>query len=449
MGLLDNIGRIFRRSGKNQVSSSLINIGNTEVYTPISNSDAIEKGFNTNAAVYSIVMKAASKFGMVPRYVYDASTSEEKSYKIKAARGLYTKNKDLVKLLNRPNEYESQDEFLTKVAASYIAAGEAFVWLNRGDVEGKESEAMAKMPVLEMYVLPVSHMIVIPDPENIWGVLDYALDVDGRRIRLGKANVIHWKATNLKFNHSSREHLRGMTPLEPGADTVQQYEDATKASVRMYQNDGAKGVIFNETLNSLSPSQESDLRGVINKKINNNDIKGAVALLLGKWSYLDLGKSNTDLGLLDGKKMTWKELCFLLGVPYAYFNPEIPYADQNKAGIDFVSNTIIPLCKKFDGELNRVLLMGFGLEGAAYIGSDFSDLPEVKQMNYEVAERLSKLWAVTPDEVRELVGYEGLGGEFAEPWVPSGYTPLSQLNDGFGDQVAELQRRGLNDTAGN
>jgi HK97 family phage portal protein len=427
---------------------SLFNIGNNEIYTPVKNETAITEGFNATAAVYSIVMKAADKFGSVPRYIYAKDKQEEKSYKFKAAQ-LYTKSRDLTNLLNRPNEYESQDEFLTKIAASYMASGEGFIWLNRGDVADIESDAQYKMPVLEMYVLPTADVIILPDPTNVWGVLDYVLDINGKRMRLGKANVIHWKKTNLKFDATTRDHLRGMSPLEPGSDTLQQYKDATRSSVRMYQNDGAKGVIFNEMLSNLSPTQEDSLRGVINRKINNNDIKGAVATLQGKWGYIDLGKSNTDLGLLEGKNLTWKELCFLFGVPYAYFNPEIPYADQNKAGIDFVSNTIIPMCKKFDGELNRVLLQAFGLDSTAFIASDFSDLPEIKQMNYEVAERLSKLWMVTPDEVRELMGYEALGGEYSEPWVPTGIAPASQLNDGFEQQAAELQRLGLNDTTGN
>lgn len=436
MSLFSNIGNAIRRAFSNRGSSLIYSVGGLDVSTPIDNTNAIREGFAKSAAVYSIVMKAAGKFAVVPRYLYKGS--EEKS-------NYYEKDNDLTKLLNRPNDYESQDAFLTKVAASYIASGEAFIWLNRGDTTGMDEKAAMALPVLEMYVLPVSDMVVVPDPNNLWGCIDYKLNISGKLVPLGKANVIHWRKANLKFDAISRTHLRGMTPLEPGADTVQQYEDATKASVRMYQNDGAKGVLFNEMLGTLSPGQESDLRGVINKKINNNDIKGAVAFLQGKWNYVDIGKSNTDLGLLDGKKLTWKELCFLLGVPYAYFDPEIPYADQNKAGIDFVSNTIIPMCRQFDGELNRFLLKAFKVSGA-YIGSDFSDLPEIREMNYQTAVNLSKLWPVTPDEVRELMGYDPLGGEFSEPWVPTGYMPLSQFNDGFAQMQQELQNRGLNDT---
>ena len=427
----------------------MFSVGNREVMTPIDNTTAITEGFNKTAAVYSIVMRDAEKFGVIPRYVYKASAKEEKSYHKNYQKKSFDANKvdnKLSELLNRPNEYESQDAFFTKLRAYYKASGEAFIWLNRGDVSGLDLPSAMKKPVLEMYVLPTQYVDVVPDPGNMFGVIDYILNVQGKKLRLGKANVIHWKATNLDFDLGTGEHLRGMTSMRPGALTIQQYKDATTASVRMYQNDGAKGVIYNEQLGSLAPNQENGLRGVIDKKINNNDIKGAVAFLQGKWGYVDLGKSNTDLGLLEGKNMTWKELCFLFNVPYYFFNPEIAYADANRSMVDWISNSIVPGCKQLDGEMNRFLPEAFGLKGQVFIGSDVSELPEVQEITYQLAERLSKLWMIKPNEVREIMGYESDGVELDEYWIPSGISPLSQFNDGMDAAAQRLADAGLNDT---
>lgn len=449
MGLTDWLNRVLNRG----VNTSMWNVGNREVMTPIDNVTAITEGFNKTAAVYSIVMRDAEKFGVIPRYTFDAKIKEEKSLSLYNTKSLSKKSFDTVKvenklteLLNRPNEYESQDAFFTKLRAYYKASGEAFIWLNRGDVSNyTQAQSMTK-PVLEMYVLPSQYVDVVPDPANMWGVSDYILNANGKKLRLGKANVIHWKATNLDFELSTGEHLRGMTALKPGAKTVQQYNDATIASIRMYQNDGAKGVIYNEQLGSLSPVQENALRGVIDKKINNNDIKGAVAFLQGKWGYVDLGKSNTDLGLLEGKNMTWKELCFLFNVPYYFFNPEIAYADANRSMVDWISNSIVPGCKQLDGEMNRFLPEAFGMKGKVFIASDVSELPEVQEITTQYAERLSKLWMIKPNEVREVMGYESESPELDEYWIPSGYTPLSQFNDGMDAAAQRLADQGLNDT---
>src|SRR5574343_14661 len=449
MGLIDRLRLLFSRGTFN---TSMWNVGNTEVVTPIDNVTAITEGFDKVSAVYSIVMRDAATFGMIPRYVFNASTKEEKSYNLYSTKSVSKKalnekvDNKLTELLNRPNEYESQDVFFTKLRAYYKASGEAFIWLNRGDISNLDYRASLTKPVLEMYVLPSQYVDVVPDPANMWGISDYILNAGGRKMRLGKANVIHWKSTNLSFDIGTGEHLRGMTPLRPGADTVQQYKDATKSSVRMYQNDGAKGVIFNEHLGTLGTMQENSLRGVIDKKINNNDIKGSVAFLQGKWGYVDIGKSNTDLGLLDGKNMTWKELCFLFNVPYYFFNPEIAYTDANRSMVDWISNSIVPGCKQLGGEMNRVLPLAFGLEGKVFIASDVSELPEVQEITTQYAERISKLWMIKPNEVREIMGYESESAELDEYWIPTGLTPLSQFNDGMDEAAARLAEQGLNDT---
>lgn len=440
--------RKFVRGILGEPSSLISTVGNPEVYNEINQEKAINEGFKGNTAVYSIVMKDAKKFGSIPRYVYDAGAMEEKAVKKKAT----TLDNDLSKLLNRPNETEGQDVFFMKVRACFKVTGEAFIWLNRGILADEvEDDVAIKMPVLEMYALPSNHVIVYPD-ESLWGVSGYALDVAGTKYPLRKVDVIHWKSTSLDFDAFSKPQLRGMSALTPGYKSLQQNNDSTNASVRMYQNDGAKGALTNETLDSLSPTQKSNIEAVINRKMNNNDVKGAVAALQGKWQYLDFGSSSVDMELLQGKELSWKELCFLFGMPYEFFDSHTPYAEKQLAQQSWVTNEIIPDCKQLDGEMNRLLLMAFKLEGKAFIGSDYWDLPEMQTVRKQAAEGLMKLWPVTPNQVLEAIGYEPRDEpEFDEPWIPTGITPLSQMG---GDEAAmnaiqdKLKKIGLNDTGG-
>jgi hypothetical protein len=75
MGLTDWFKNMFNRGS---FSTSFMNVGNREVMTPIDNANAITEGFNKTAAVYSIVMRDAEKFGVIPRYVYTVEDKEEK-----------------------------------------------------------------------------------------------------------------------------------------------------------------------------------------------------------------------------------------------------------------------------------------------------------------------------------------------------------------------------------
>lgn len=433
-------------------------VSTPEVYSVIDSEKAITEGFNSNAAVYSIVSKDIKKFASLPRYLYDATRSEQKAVmaapkwaqEIKA-RELFKGTNKLQALLNRPNPYQGQDAFFSTVRAYYKICGEAFIWLNRGDIEkyrlpdgSLDDITINKLPVLEMVPLPSDKMTLIPDPTNLWGVQAYILEV-GERVMIRKDDVIHWKTTNLEFDAASRTHLRGMPPLRPGSKTMEENNSMAKAAMRQAQNNGAAGVLYNETLDKMTPTQQSELKRVVDAKINNNDISGAVAAMQGKWGYLDLGRSAKDMMLIEGQKFSWQELCFLFGVPVELFDPGTTFANKEMAQVGWVINEIMPDCKQLDDELNRVLIKAFGLSGNVYIGTDYTQLPEVQKEFVNIAKALQELWCISPDDVREFLNYEKLGGDFSEPWVPSDRTPISQMNDG-GDEILNQIR---NDRAAN
>lgn len=428
-----------------------INISTREVLPDIDAERAITDGYNANAAVYSIIETDAEKFASIPRYVVDAKSLEEKSRKLPMRYKAYAQGKkienDLTKLLNRPNPYQGQAAFFKTIRSYYKVCGEAFIWINRGDTEGMTDTQIATTPVLEMYPLPSYRMKVVPDPDNMYGILGYILQAGSGDIPLRKDEVIHWKSTNLTFDLSTREHLRGMTPFKPGSSILQTNNDATHSSIRMYQNDGAKAAIFNKTNNKMTPQQESDIRSVIDRKINNNDVKGAVAALNGEWGVVDLSKSSVDMELLEGKRLSFQELCALLGPPYHLFNPSVTRDNLEYSQRYWVSNKIIPASKELDDELNRVLLRAFKLEGRAIIQCDYMALPEMQEDLAKLSEWLMKTWPIYPNEVREALGYEKSTDPLMdEPWVPQSLTPMSQMQgDGFDDMLNELGVQGAND----
>jgi HK97 family phage portal protein len=400
-----------------------------EVYHDFNGETSISKGFNRNTAIYSIVMKDAEKFAAVPRYVYKKQTNAEASPELL--------NSPLQLLLDRPNDYEGQDAFLTKVRAMYKASGEVFIWLNRGDAamgvdeQGelyeRTPENYKRQPILEMYVLPTHLMVVVGDPENLWGVDHYILDI-GNRIRIRKEDILHWKAVNLDFDAVERRHLRGHSPLTSGYKSVELNNSSVNSSVRGMQNDGSKGVLYNKVLGQMTPEQQSRVRGVIDAKINDADLKSTVAALEGEWGYHSLGLSGRDMETLEVVKFSWQELCFLLGVPYELFDGKTAFNNKKEAKTEWVSDEIIPACKQFDQELARALLPAFNLEGKAFIASDFDQLPELQEDLAKKAEWLMKVWPLTPNQVLDALGYpQRSEKQFNEPYIPMGVTPLSEV----------------------
>ena len=188
--LLQQVGSVVQSFFQRQRTSlvKIFTAGTTEVYPDLNATNAINRGFNYNTAVYSIIKKDAKKFGSLERYV-EAKSNEDKSESEELPGAL-------TNLLNRPNNYQGQDAFLTLVRAFYKTCGEAFIWLNRGDTDmvvddefiQLDDEAHSKKPVLEMFVLPSNQMIIVPDPDNIYGVLGYILE-SNVRVPIRKVSV--------------------------------------------------------------------------------------------------------------------------------------------------------------------------------------------------------------------------------------------------------------------
>lgn len=293
-----------------------------------------------------------------------------------------------------------------------------------------------------MYVLPSDRVEVIPDPENLWGVIGYALNLGGTKLIFRKNDVIHWRSMNLSFDAISRTHLRGLPPLKPGESILQQNKDATRASVRHYQNDGAKGFIFEKSKAVMTPVQQAQIKGVIDAKINNNEMAGSIAALQGDWGAHIFGASSQAMQLLEGKKATIRELCFLFEVPPEMFDTETTYDNKKQAQKNWVSNSIIPASKELDDELNRILLKAFLLEGKALIACDYMELPEMQADMKELSEWMNSSDEITPNERREAKGYEKRPeAEFDEPWI--GGKPLSAIlkenePDDFDNLMAEV-----------
>lgn len=437
------IAALARVIGRGKTAlTNLIAIGGRGSTSPDINQDnAIERGYCGNGVVYSVVSKDSRKFASIPRYVY-SKTKGKKKGKIENSLSI---------LLDRPNEYQGQDAFFEAVRGFYKICGESFIWLNRGDTDKvldtgeivpRTDREIDAMPVLEMYVLPSNRVYIIPDPSNVFGLLGYEFDSGGSRVVLRKNDVIHWRSTSLEFDPYDRVHLRGMPALRPGKNMLQQNNDAIDSATRMYQNDGARGLVFNETYNDLTVQQQSDTRDVINKRVNNNDIKGSIATVQGKWGYINFGGTAVDMELLEALKMSKRDLCMLFDVPPEFYI-DTTYENKKQAMEGWVLHSIIPDCKKFDDELNRMLLKAFGLNrNSACISSDYTELPELQEYMLKMVTQLSAAWWLTPNERRVAMGYEEFDDDlFNEPWVANTVRPMSisTADDGFDDMVDELE----------
>jgi HK97 family phage portal protein len=400
----------------NVIARQPVFIGGVAVYPSNDTSKLIEDTWETNISFYSVIKRITQKFGHLPRYVIN----EDQKQKRRKALDENIIEGDLSKLILRPNNYEGQDAFFEKIALQYLLTGEAFVWKNRGGIENGK--------VIELLVLPSENVNVIPNKENLFAVGGYELQVGGQRIGIPKEDIVHWKTANPCLDVSG-SHLRGFNPLQPQKRTVTQSNDITDASTAMFQNGGARGALYNETMNDLDEIQQSKLKKVIDNKFNSGaKVKSAIATIQGKWGYHNFGSSSVDMQLLEADEQTIKKICNANGLPFELFQSDTTFANKKEAWYFFITNTLMPMAASCDGELTRGLEKDFKELGKGFIHTDFNELPEMQAMMLEKAKTLSGMWELSGNERRMLSGFEARPEkEMDEILVPQNLVKIEDL----------------------
>lgn len=408
--------------------------GGLAIYPDPNTMNFVKLGYCGNASVYTIVTKAARKFGYLPRYVYKIEDQtaanrykamlRSKGFNLKEIKALQQKayNEQIVdnafsELMARPNDYEGQDSFYEKIFIYYAVTGEAFIRLNRGyqtlqsgriiyNDEEIDNDTADKMPVLEMDVLPSQDVLLIPDPENVFGVLGYYFVISGVREFVRKEDMIHWKQPNPIFDAHLRTHQRGLSPLLAGNKLVTQDDSATNAAVSMQQNQGAKSVLYNKNLNNLDPVQKSQLQDVIDTKINNTSKKGSVAVVQGDWGALDLGQTAVDMQLMESIKEIFIRLCNLFDVPSEVFINGSTYNNTEQAVKALITGLLLPMSCSLRDEMNRVLLPAFGLDKTFTSDVDISGVTELQDDQLKLVQAAAAAYWKTQNEKREMTNDE-------------------------------------------
>lgn len=391
-------------------------------YTDYNIEQSFKSAFTENAVFFSIVDKEAKKFAHIPRSVYKSEVKAKRASRRYQTKALDENiaDGDLMQLLLAPNTYEGQDAFFYKVAVSYISTGEAFIWKNRG-VPG------SVLKPIELYVLPPWCVTIVSDG-SLFGVKEYKLTVAGTDTTIPKTDILHWKNPALALDQQGSQ-LRAFNPLQPSKKVLSQSDSIVDASVSMYQKGGARGVLFNKDLADIDEQQKEAIKSVIDRKVNNTDVKGAVAALQGEWGYLNIGSSSVDMELLKAEEAVIKKICFLLGYPYEMYSGDATHANREQSMEYLLTQTIAPMVASFDAELNRSLLPDFKEKG--FVQSDMSELPEMQQMRLKTAIAVNQMDYISPNEKRELGGWEARPEpEMDEIWVKTGSVPMSEASIG-------------------
>ena len=255
-------------------------------------------------------------------------------------------DKGLLALLEKPNPYQSQMEFIETCVTSMDLTGNLYI-----------EKVKAGERVFQLWPLNPSRVQILPDKDE--GVRGYIYYADGKEYRLNKDDVIH-----VKYVNPWNEWV-GLSPLTAARLAIETDRNAQEWNANFLKKGGWPGGAL-ETDADLDDINIRRLKKEIKGQLSvGKDKAGYVLLLTGGMKYNPLAIKPKETDWLDARRMSRDEILAILGVPFAiagiYSNES---TTTRSAGVEqqikqYYRGTVISRVSRILAAFNRDLVPGF------------------------------------------------------------------------------------------
>ena len=231
----------------------------------------------------------------------------------------------------------------------------------------------------------------------------------------------------------------GMSPIEAGAYAIDQHSESMKWMQALLQNSARpSGALMTKTETELSDDAFNRLKAQIEDQYSGSANAGRPMLLEGGLDWKSMGLSPTDMGIIEAKYSSARDICMAFGVPPQMMG--IPgdntYSNYKEARLAFWEDTVLPLVQYMASEWTAWLGPHYG-EGIA-IKPDLDKIPAIAEKRFDLWAMADASQDLTYDERRELKGYDPLeaGGDVVPGLTtiePAEATVLSNLVQSVAD----------------
>lgn len=354
----------------------------------------IEKGFNLNADVYSIITQMANKCSDIPAYIKKVKDEKSlESYRrlrkstafnqiIKKAEHQYKalEGEEVPFPLERPNPEQTWGEFVALSVVFFKLTGNCY-WY-----EVTPSEREGASP-LAMYILP-SHLMSIvlkknADLQGIESPIDYYLLREGTQaIRFASENVIHIKNPNPNFDLNG-SHLYGISDLRAALGNIESSNEAINNNIKSMKNGGAFGFIHSKGNTPMTAEQAKEIKNRLVEMDSSPERLSKIGGISAEMGFTRIALTTDELKPFDYLNYDQKQICNVLGWSVELLNNREGASGINNGSMEtelkrVVINTCLPILNKFEEALNSRFLPKFKSTQGAVIEFDHTELPEMQ-----------------------------------------------------------------------
>ena len=411
MSILDDIKNVFKTKNK-KIKQAPLTVYNNVGYSTVkkdSYSDFADEGYQENAVVYKCVNEISNGASAIKFNVFD--------------KDIKLDNHPILNLLERPNPLQAGNEFFKALYSYLLLSGNSYILRNIGGQLIKELWLLRPDRVV---IKPSNNLIPKSYCYKLSGKIVAEYDVDKET---GMSDVKHFKMWN------PLDDYYGLSPIRAASADIDQHNFAAKHNVNLLMN-GARpsgAIIFRPRDEAgmsvqLTESQRQQLMTDLELRFQGSDNAGRAMLLEGDFDWKEMGLSPKDMDFLQLKNMSARDIAMCFGVPSQLVG--IPdsqtYSNVQEARLALYEETIIPLMKRIESDLNEYLSPLYGEN--IRIKYDYDSIPAMAERRKRLYENVTiavREGIISRNEARERLGMEPItGGD--DVFIPANLFPLGE-----------------------
>jgi|TARA_R100000081_G_scaffold85033_1_gene53799 HK97 family phage portal protein len=411
MSIIDDIKKLFIKNIKTKQAPITV-YNNVGYSTPKRDSfiQYAEEGYQENAIVYKCVNEISNGASSVELKVFDDDIELEAH--------------PLINLLERPNPLQAGNEFFQSLYAYLLLSGNSYVLRT-----GTENQ-----PPKELHLLRPDRIKI--EPSNTTIPKSYQYELSGQVIasypvdsETGASEIKHFKLWN------PTDDYYGLSPIRAASVDIDQHNYASKHNINLLMN-GARpsgAIVFRPRDEAgmnvqLTESQRQQLISDLELRFQGTNNSGRAMLLEGDFDWKEMGLSPKDMDFLQLKNMSARDIAMCFGVPSQLVGiPDAQtYSNVQEARLALYEETIIPLIRRVESDLNEYLAPYFGER--LRIQYDIDSIPAMAERRKRIYENVTvavREGIISRNEARDRLGLEPItGGD--EVYISANLFPLGE-----------------------
>jgi HK97 family phage portal protein len=418
------------------------------------NKTYLERGYNENPTVFSIINKQTVKTVSVP-YCIKEIESEKSYFKLKqldlATKGTLSLMQQIKRNSLSTKAYKSEEKDFplmqpnpNQTWSDVIGLYKTYMKItgNYYQYHLSAKDGMNKGVPKMVYVLP-SHLMQIvlkPNANMLFdeNPIDYYMLVDGNTyIKFMADEVLHVKYVNPNYDTQGSQ-LYGQSPLRSGLRNINSQNSAIDTNIKMLQSAGAYGFLYGKGT-PLTSDQANSLKERLVEMDKDPERLGKIGASSAEVGFQRISLTTDELKPFDYLNWDQKTICNVLNFPDELLNADTSGAMAGSTNIDarkqLITDDIQPDLVLLQSAWNKSFIPLFKGYEKSIIEWDISELPEMQTDMRAMAEALNLL-PLKPNEIREAFKYESLDDDGMDVvWINSGKQRIDDVSPGVIDNA--------------